>query len=484
MPPYRTSAGLEAIELGRSVGLVADDWQEDILIGALGETRDGQWSAFEVGVVVPRQNGKGALIELRTLAGLLLFGEKLILHSAHQFKTATEAFRRIEALFANYDDLRRRVRRVTKANGDEGIELNSGQRLRFVARSKDSARGFSAPTIILDEAYALSQDEMAALLPTMSAQPNPQLWYTSTPPLGPASVLAALRRRGKAGARRLAYFEWSPEDDYVPTPKKDPPTDRDREVWAETNPARAIRISEEFIEGEREALDDEAFGRERLGIWPAEADGEWRVISEQQWADRLDPNSEIVGNVALCLDTTPTRSHTSISGAGRRPDGDRHVELIAHLKGTAGAVREIKRIATRQPVCVVVVDAAGPAASMIPELEKVLEPLGIPLHKLGAQEAAAAFGGFVDGVCGRDPEAADDPDDDVDPTGIWHLDQLPQNLALAGADVRDLSGGQAWARKNLEVDLTPIVSATGAIYGDAKYGHLTGVLELEGSLMS
>ena len=38
------------------------------------ERADGNWSAFEVGVNVPRQNGKGGIIEARELAGLFLLG--------------------------------------------------------------------------------------------------------------------------------------------------------------------------------------------------------------------------------------------------------------------------------------------------------------------------------------------------------------------------------------------------------------------------
>ncbi|MGY4986484.1 hypothetical protein [Streptomyces nigrescens] len=60
-----------------------------------------RWAAFEVGLVVSRQNGKGSLLEARELAGLFLFGERLIIHSAHQFDTSKEAFERILMLVEN-----------------------------------------------------------------------------------------------------------------------------------------------------------------------------------------------------------------------------------------------------------------------------------------------------------------------------------------------------------------------------------------------
>jgi hypothetical protein len=450
-----------------------DDWQADVVADSLGERADGTWAAREVGLVVSRQNGKGLCIEAREIGGLFLLGERLQLHSAHEFKTAVEAFRRIQHWIDNCDALRKRVKRIANANGDEGIELVGGARLRFVARSKGSGRGFSGDLIVLDEAYALTDEQMAALMPTISARPNPQIWYTSTPPLEPAAMLVKLRERGHEGAKRLAYFEWSPEPGYKPD---------DRAVWQATNPAMGIRIPEESIEAERDALSAEAFCRERLGDWPQEASGQWQVIAEQLWTDALDPASEIAGSVALAVDVSPARTDSAIAVAGRRPDGDRHVELVEHREGVGWVIRRVKAICSRQPVCVVVVDGAGPAASLIPDLERELEPLEIPIHKLGARECAAAFGAFLDGLV----PPSDDPDDeiDVDSSSIWHLDQAPLSVALAGAIKRPLSGGHAWDRSAPDVDITPIVAATSALYGHSRYGHLTGSVELEGSLMA
>ena len=178
-----SSGAVEAIELAASAGLILDEWQCFALDVALSERADGKWAAFEVGMIVPRQNGKGSILEARELAGLFLFGERLILHSAHEFKTAAEAFLRVKALVDNTDDLRRKVKQIRTSHGDEGIELLDGARLRFVARSRGSGRGFSGDCVILDEAFNLGAEAMGALLPTLSAKPNPQIWYTSSAPM-------------------------------------------------------------------------------------------------------------------------------------------------------------------------------------------------------------------------------------------------------------------------------------------------------------
>lgn len=84
-PKYVSSSGQEAVELAARAGLFLDPWQECVLKHALGERADNTWSSYEVAMVVSRQNGKGAILEARELAGLYLFGEELILHSAHEF---------------------------------------------------------------------------------------------------------------------------------------------------------------------------------------------------------------------------------------------------------------------------------------------------------------------------------------------------------------------------------------------------------------
>jgi len=187
-PRFLSSSGQEAVELAALAGLTLDPWQQHVLDVGLREREGGNWAAFEVAVNVPRQNGKGGIIEARELAGLFLLGEKLILHSAHEFKTSIVAFRRIEQLIMGCPDLRKRVLRVRRTTGEEAIELVTGQILRFLARSGGSGRGFTGDCNVLDEAMILGDDAMGALMPTMSAVPNPQIWYLGSAGIGPPSV--------------------------------------------------------------------------------------------------------------------------------------------------------------------------------------------------------------------------------------------------------------------------------------------------------
>src|SRR5215469_5623236 len=170
VPPAAASEGERVAALAAQAGLILDDWERWVLWEGLGRTGTGQWSAFEKALIVARQNGKGAILEALELAALFLddFGVDLILHSAHEFKTASEAFRRIQARIDNHPSFRRRVRQVYLQRGAESIELRNGKRLRFIARSSGSGRGFSADLVILDEAYELGDAAMAALLPTLS----------------------------------------------------------------------------------------------------------------------------------------------------------------------------------------------------------------------------------------------------------------------------------------------------------------------------
>ncbi|MFG2144124.1 terminase [Streptomyces sp. NPDC048696] len=468
-PPYTSSSGQEAVELAAVAGLLLDEWQQFALHVGLGERPDGRWSAFEVAINVARQNGKGAIIEARELAGLFLLGERLILHSAHEFKTAKEAFLRIESLIVNTDSLRKRVKAVRRTTGEEAIELLTGERLRFLARSGGSGRGFTGNANMLDEDMILGDDAMGALMPTMAAIDNPQVWYFGSAGIGsPSMQLARLRKRALEAMESgvpdpsLAYLEWS-IDPHVEECRPGC-TDHDDPLSpfsvAKANPALGYRLTLEHTERERLTMSPEIFARERLGVgdYPSDSADTWSVIGEDAWRALGDGTSTMSDPVAFAVDTTPERTHSAICAAGASGDAV-HVEVVDHRPGTGWVVERLVELVEKWRPCALVIDAGGPAASLIPAVKKALAELGLEdlLLEPRTREVAAACGQFFDAVSEQQ---------------IVHLDQAPLATALAGTDKRPVGDGWAWARRGVNVDISPLVAATFAAWGHAERAHI------------
>jgi phage terminase large subunit-like protein len=453
IPESVSSTGPEALELCRMAGLYLDAWQEFVFTNALGERPDGQWAAFEVGVDVARQNGKGAILEARELAGLFLLPEKLIIHSAHQFDTSLEAFRRLLFLIEDTPDLDRRVTRVSRSHGEEGIELKDGSRIRFRTRTKGGGRGFSCDCLMLDEAMFLPESAHGALLPTLSARPNPQVWYTGSAVDQTVHengvVFARIRERGHRGSDpRLAYFEWSadfanPEDVGDAT---------EGELWAQANPGLGIRITREHIAAEQRSMDPRTFAVERLGVgdWPrTDGSGEF-VIDPEAWAELADEKSVLADPIILSYDVSPDRSRASIAAAGRRRDGLFHVEVVERKPGTGWVPERVARLVEKHKPLAVICDGVGPAASLVYELE----PFGVEVKSLNTQEHAQACGLLYDAV---------------ERKSLRHLGGPELASAIKGAAKRPLGDAWAWSRKNSHVDISPLVACTLALWGASQY---------------
>jgi hypothetical protein len=452
VPPFVSSTGQEAIELAALAGLHLDPWEALILADSLGERPDGRWAAFEVGVVVPRQNGKDAILEARELAGLFLLGEQLIVHSAHEFATAMEHFRRVEALLEGAPEFSRRVRKISHSHGEEGITLKSGQRIRFRTRTKGGLRGFTGDLLVFNEAMIISRAAHGAILPTLSAksiQGNPQVWYAGSPVdqwiHEHGLVLAGVRERGIEGDDpSLAYFEHSVDAD---NPEQVGEQALDPASWAQANPGLGIRISAEHVAREQRSMDPRTFAVERLGVgdWPSLEEDAAQVISEEARVACIDLESTAEDPVCLTFDVTPDRSFASIGIGGRRAGGGWHVELVDRRPGTGWAVARIVELHSKWQPSEVVCDGNGPAASLIGPLAKA----GIDVKVTTAKELAQACGATYDAF--EEHEA-------------HHLDQEELNAAIKGAAKRPLGDAFAWSRKSSSVDIGPLVVVSLALW--------------------
>jgi hypothetical protein len=176
-----------------------------------------------------------------------------------------------------------------------------------------------------------------ALLPTLSARPDPQVWYTGSPVDQEIHehgvVFARVRERGLAEDPALAYFEWSVEGDNpsaVPADVADDPS-----AWEQANPALGIRITAEHVAIERRSMDPRTFAVERLGIgdWPRTDHMSDSPIDLDTWLALEDATSTLVDPVCLAFDVSPER-RGSIALAGRSREGLWHVEVADDRAGT------------------------------------------------------------------------------------------------------------------------------------------------------
>lgn len=217
MPLFASTLGRDAIDLYNAAGanLFVPQrllpWQEDVIEGSMGVRANGLWASTEVGVCVPRQNGKGGILECRQLAGLYLVkSDRMQTHTAHRVDTCLDHFVRVCALIEATPELLELVQDngrgvgerpsgIRASNGSESITLKDKSHLRFKTRVNGSGRGASGDTVYLDEAM-LSMADLASLLMTMSARRNPQVWVTGSAPLdGPESDRwRMLIQRGRA----------------------------------------------------------------------------------------------------------------------------------------------------------------------------------------------------------------------------------------------------------------------------------------------
>jgi len=389
--------------------------------------------------------------EARELVAALVLEEPLQVHSAHLADTCGEAFLRMEERIDGSDFLRPQLRQVRRANGKEAVVFRNGCRIRYRTRTRGGGRGFGAGVVKLDEAMYLPEESETAIFYVLSAQPNPQIWYTGSAvdQLSMEDGIAFTRVRERAmqrGAERLAWFEWSLD---LETPDL-APTQFVPELVAEANPAFPGRITEHYARAEFEALgDSRGYAVERLGVgdWPDTGAGDG-PIAIARWNELADPTSELQDPVCLSWDVSPERAG-SIAASGRNQRGDFHVELVDAREGTAWIPNRIAELARKHVPLSIVCDERGPGASLIHAVEEALADVGFELERVNAQQNAQACGLLVDAV--RDGT-------------LRHRGDARLVTAIRGASTRPLVDSWAWQRKSSSVDISSLVAITLALW--------------------
>lgn len=426
---------------GQAVQL--DPWQRDLLYQMLARDKDGLLVHKTCSVSVPRQNGKGVLIEARVLYGAIVLKEDIICTS-HHMATTLSTFNRICSYLEDPKnaELAEKVKVIRKANGKEAIEFKNGAIIYFLARTKSSGRGKTASVLIYDEAQELGKEAHAALLPTVSSRKDAQVILLGTPDTGTSDSEVFTKIRDTAHKKKtqaLFHAEWSASlEDNPEAPA----------TWAKTNPALGRRLSIENVTAEFDGFEERQFMIERLGVWFSNV-GQ-TVVDMDKWsnlvADNLNPKD--LTDLVLGLDMNPARTTATISVAAKKPDGTFHIEFRdSRADGTGWVVPRLKEMVLKAPIRTIVIDAKSPAASLIDQISAIR---GLKVKTTGVPEMIAACGQFYDAI---------------EQGKLSHRSQPTLNQSVAVGRKRTLGDGWAWSRATTTSDITPLVSSTLALWG-------------------
>lgn len=479
-------SGHEAVEFSASCGLVLDPWQAAVTVDILGEEQDGSWTVNEAGIIVGRQNGKGGIIEARELAGIFLFGETLILHSAHQQRTSTDAFRRMQVIVESSPDLDRKVMAISRSKTDESITFKvDGRtaRIRYLTRTEAGGRGLTkADLVVMDEAMILDEGPIASLLPILATAPRWQVIYAGSAgdkrlPTG-SRVLARIRRRGLRKEPRVSLHMWEAHLRHGKTCHVHPAelypvpecvrcqageanctlaNRADPDVHAMTNPSLGGRMKPTFLQSMMGAMATWDFDREFLGAGDYPDDDGWNVVPAEVWAALGDPESKRGPAFAVGIEVAWDGESASVSIMARRDDGLFHMEALESAPGTAWTVPYAKALQRKRPVATVV-DPKSPSAVILPGLEeagvkRIIRPT-LPQYASWSARALQMV---------------------TETREVRHIRQPTMDTAVRVAKKRDLGQGTfAWQRENLTGDGTPWIAGTLALGGLLVNGSRSG----------
>lgn len=449
-PDIRLSDGDDAALLMDAYGYTLDEWQKSILNCWLGKNEQGQYVVTSAGLSLPRQNGKNVCLEAREFFGLVVNGER-ILHTAHQVRTSKKSFRRLASMFTDkrHPEVTDIVKNIRYTNGEESIELDNGGVIEFSARSRQATRGFDGISLVIyDEAQELTNDQIEAIMATLSASSTGtrQLIYTGTPPY-PNCPGDVFRRRRKMclsdASNHDCWHEWSIEADNLENTNLS-----DTTLWYMTNPALGIRLTEEFTNEEFRSMSPDGFARERLGWWsPVYQKSEEYAIDKDAWeacaSDELKPEGKTAYGVKFSADGTLV----CLCGAVIGPDGNTRISLI-DIKPTGLGVRWLADWLNERygKAACVVIDGRNGVDVLINEIVDTWKAKGSVI-KPNSKEVIAAVGMLTNAVNER--------------SLTWYRKQEILNESATTSIKRPFSGGWGFGGENS----VPIEACALALYG-------------------
>lgn len=449
----------KTIRLLEHYGIKLLTWQKAILMRwmAVEQDEDGQWKWVnpEVGLLVPRQNGKTELIIARIIGGMVFLGEALI-YTAHSDKTVDETKRRVQRFFY---DAEAEIRDMLTDEFDKEpksldyVELRNRGRAVFRTRTRTGGLGTTNDTLILDEDQEETDAQQEALLPTISAgkSQNQQTIRAGTPPTSGSSGTVFLRvRRTVLDGKdtNTCWQEWSVETI----------TDvEDEEAWYATNPSLGYHLMVPAVRNEAKKMAVDSFNKMRLG-WIAGVEN-MRAITDEQWNPLATANVQLPDhpNLVYTVKFAPDRSAVSLAVGVLMPDGKVHVEIIERRPMSAGTSWLAAWLLERWRKCNrIIIDGAAGTQLLVEELVRSDKKLTKRILTPNVREAGAAYAAFYDGI---------------ERGLLTHYNQPVLNVSVRTVKKRDIGrdGMFGYASMNSDIQSDPTEAAAFAYYGAIRF---------------
>jgi len=417
-------------------------WQQYVADVALEiNPTTGKLQYREIILTVPRQSGKTTLLLAVMVHRTLGFGERQkVVYTAQTRNDARRKWEDEHLVILEQSPLVK-LFDVRKTNGSEAIKWHNGSSHSITSTTEKAGHGDTVDLGVIDEAFAQIDDRLEqAFKPAMITRPQPQLWVVSTAGTNESVYLNHKVDMGRQqygnteGA--IAYFEWSANPD-------DDPADPD--TWLSCMPALGHTISVEAIAADRQSMKPADFRRAYLNLRYEGTTFE-PVIPAESWLGCLNRASEPGDEVVFAVDCAPDRSMSSIAVCGTNRDDRYHIEIVDSRKGTGWVVDRLIELHEKWKPKALILDTAGAAGSFLPQLVE----RGIEVETFGARQVAAGCGALFDAVMNSQ---------------LAHRGQDTLDAAVAGARKRPLGDAWAWHRRDVSVDISPLVASTLAFWG-------------------
>ncbi len=408
---YHHSDAKACINMFSHYGFKLDDAQKYELELYMAKDAKGMPAAETIGAAKPRQNGKSFAARLYGIWCAAICGMDVV-YSAHNADTVDEFFDMIVNLFTDdetYPDLAELLLKAYRQPGKQYLLFDCGHyksgkraigRLKFSTRTTSKARGGTRSLIIIDEAQELTDAQLNAILPTVSASKDgsPQVIYIGTPPdpTCRGTVFKRMHDTAHSDSPGEAWWlEWAAKS----VPREGTSDEEALKLAYETNPALGSRITERAVLNEWHQMTKDGFARERLGWWSTLDTSVEYIVNANDWNECITEEPYDDGLLAFGIKYSLDGKKVAISAALTQQDNPTaYVELV-DIADAYGAGQNLAQwIKERESrIACVVIDGRSGATQLAERLQELRFPKrGIVL--CDTKQAVAAASRFVDEV--------------------------------------------------------------------------------------